>query len=158
MSDSHPDVGAGRERDMDFGDSTDDGEVELNLPREEDTERDPPGEDVRDMPGATASGPSVINQEEWYRLEPPNGARPKRTRPGRSLPSIEEPRSPGAGATVGVDDSEMNGGGMVVPGPVLPPLWQDRQGAGMTTPTQMDADICGGPEPRRHGYLTRGHG
>ena len=111
MSDGHTDVRAGRERVMDFRDSTDDGEVELNLPREEDTERDPPGEDVRDMPGATASRTSVINQEEQYQLEPPNGARPKRTRLGRPLPIIEEPRSPGAGAIVGADDSEMNGAG-----------------------------------------------
>ena len=85
MSDGHPDVGAGRERIIDFGDLTDDGEVELNLPRDEDMERDPPGEDVRDLPGATASGTSVINQEERYRLEPPNGARPKWTRPGQPL-------------------------------------------------------------------------
>ena len=59
---------------------------------------------------ATAWGTSVTNQEELYRLEPPNGARPKWTLPGRPLPVIEEPRSPGAGATVGVDSSGMNGG------------------------------------------------
>ena len=111
MSDGHPDAGAGKERVIDFGDLTDDGEVELNLPREDDMERDPPGEDVRDLPGATASGTSVINQEERYRLETPNGARPKWTRPGRPLPIVKEPRSPGAGATVGADDSEMNGVG-----------------------------------------------
>ena len=43
------------------------------------------------------------------------------------------------------DDSEMNGGGMGVPGPVLPPLRQDRPRAGVTTPTRMDADGRGGP-------------
>ena len=112
MSDGHPEVGAGRERIIDFGDLTDDGEVELNLPREEDMERDPPGEDVRDLPGATASGTSIINQEEPHWLEALNGARPKWTRPGRPLPIIEEPRRPGAGATVAADDSEMNGGRM----------------------------------------------
>ena len=32
MSDGYSDVGAGEERDIDFGDMTDDGEVELNLP------------------------------------------------------------------------------------------------------------------------------
>ena len=95
MSDGHSDVGAGEERDIDFGDMTDDGEVELNLPRDDAMERDPPGEDVRDLPGATASGRSVTNQEERHRLEPPNGARPKWTRPGGPLPFIEEPRSPG---------------------------------------------------------------
>ena len=52
MSDGHPEVGAGKECVIDFGDLTDDGEVELNLPREEDMERDPPGEDIRDLPGA----------------------------------------------------------------------------------------------------------
>ena len=121
MSDGHSDVGAGEERDIDFGDMTNDGELELNLPLEDDMERDPPGEDIRDLPGATASGTSVINQEERYRLEPPNGARPKWTRPGRPLPVIEEPRSPEAGATVGVDGPGTNGGGMRVPAPVLPP-------------------------------------
>ena len=84
---------------------------------------------------------SVTNQEERYRLEPPNGARPKWTRPGRPLPVIEEPRSPGA--TVGVDGPGMNGGGMRVPAPALPPLQHDRQSAGVATPTRMDADRHG---------------
>ena len=56
MSDGHSDAGAGEERETDSGDMTDDGEVELNLPREDAVERDPPGEDVRDLPGTTASG------------------------------------------------------------------------------------------------------
>ena len=99
----------------------------------------------------------MINQEERYRLELPNGARPKWTRPGRPLPVIEEPRSPGTGATVGADDSEMNGGGMGVPGPVLPPFRQDRQIVGVKTPTRIDADRRGAPGPRRGGGLTRGH-
>ena len=67
----------------------------------------------------------ATNQEELYRLEPPNGARPKWTRPGRPLPVIEEPRGSGAGATGGVDGPEMNAGGMRVPAPMLPPLRQD---------------------------------
>ena len=83
---------------MDFGNMMDDGEVQLNLPREEDMERNLPAEDARDLPGETASGASVINQEERCRLEPHNGARPKWTRLGRPLPVIEEPSSPGAGA------------------------------------------------------------
>ena len=107
-------------------------------------ERNLPGDDVRDLPGDTASGASVINQEEQYWLEPPNGARPKWTWPGRLFPVIEEPRSPGAGATVGADDFE-NGGEMGVPGLVLPPFRHDQQGAGVTTPTRIDADRCGGP-------------
>ena len=56
MSEGHSDAGAGEEHDTDSGDMTDDGEVELNLPREDAVERDPPGEDVQDLPGATASG------------------------------------------------------------------------------------------------------
>ena len=77
--------------------------------------------------------------------------RPKWTRSGRPLPVIEEPSSPGAGATVGADDCERNGGETGVPGPVLPPFRQDQQGAGVTTPTRMDADGRGdprGPEGR----------
>ena len=106
-------------------------------------------ERVPDLPGATTSGTSVTNQEELYRLEPPNGTRPKWTRPGRSLPVIEEPSRQGAGATVGVDGPGMNGGGIRVPAPALPPLQQDRQSAGVATPTRMDADSHGGlPGPR----------
>ena len=92
MSEGHSED---EERDIDFEDITDDEEVELNLPREGAVERDPPGEDVRDLPTATASGASVTKQEELYRLEPPNGARPKWNRPGRPLPVIEEPRGYG---------------------------------------------------------------
>ena len=73
MSEGHPEVGADGERDIDFGDMTDDEEVELNLPREEAVERDPPGEDTRDLPGATSSEASTTKQEELYRLEPRMG-------------------------------------------------------------------------------------
>ena len=92
MSEGHTEAGADEERDIDFEDMTDDEEVELNLPREDAVERDPPGEDVRYLPGATASGASVTKLEELYRLEPPNGTQPKWTRPGRPLHVIEEPR------------------------------------------------------------------
>ena len=61
---------------------TDDGEVQLNLPREEDMERNLPGKDVRDLPGETASGASVTNQEERYRLD---------TRSGRPLRLLRSP-------------------------------------------------------------------
>ena len=77
MSEGHHDAGADEEHDMDFGVMTDDREVESNLPREDAVDRDPHGEDVRDLPGATTSGTSATNQEELYRSEPPNGARPK---------------------------------------------------------------------------------
>ena len=71
MSEGHPEAGADEERDIDFEDITDDEEVELNLPRAGAIERDLLGEDVRDLPGATASGASVTKQEELYPLEPP---------------------------------------------------------------------------------------
>ena len=87
----------------------------------------------------------MANHEERYRLESPNGARPKWTRSGRPLPVIEEPSSPGAGATVGADDFERNRGETGVLGPVLPPFRQDQQGAGVTTPTRIDADRRRGP-------------
>ena len=98
MSKGHSDV---EDRNLDLDDSKDDEEVELNQPREGAGQRDPPGEEIRDLPGATASGAPVTQQEEWYRMEPPNGARPKWNRPGRPLPVNEGPRGPGADATGG---------------------------------------------------------
>ena len=103
MSDGHSDMGTVEERDRDFGDIMEDGEVELNFPQENAMERDPPGENARDSPGATASGTSVTKQDELYRFESPNGARPKWSCPGRPIPVIKEPHSPGAGDTVRVD-------------------------------------------------------
>ena len=111
MGEGHPEAGTDGECEIDFGDTTDDEEVELNLPREEAVERDPLGEDARDIPGVTSSGASVTKQEELYRLEPPNGARPKWNRQGRPLPVIVEPRGPGVEATGGMDGPEMNGVG-----------------------------------------------
>ena len=66
--DGHSEVRTGKECVMDFGDVTDDEEVQLNLSREEDMEWNLPGEDIRDLPGDTALGASVINQEEQYRM------------------------------------------------------------------------------------------
>ena len=83
----------------------------------------------RGRSGSTGShgGTVSVGAPEW--------ARPKWTRPGRSLPVMEEPCSPGAGATVGVDGPGMNGGGMRVPAPKLPPFRQDQHNAGVATPT-----------------------
>ena len=147
MSDGHSDVGGGggEERDIDLGNMTDDGEVEFNLPREDAMERDPPGEDVRDLPGATAS----VGIFKWGSNE--------MARPGWPLPVIEEPHSPGVGATVDVDGSGMNGGGMRVPTPALPPLWLDRQSAWVATPREWTPTDKGASGPRRHGCLARGH-
>ena len=99
---------------LDLEDLTDDEEVALNLPRQGAGERDPPGGEMRDLPGATASGAPVTQQEEWSWMEPPHGARPKWNRPGRPTPVIEEPRGPGAEATVGMDSLEAKEGGSKV--------------------------------------------
>ena len=48
MSNGHSDAGAGVERETDPRDVTDDGEIELNLPREDTKERDRPREDIRE--------------------------------------------------------------------------------------------------------------
>ena len=39
---------------------------------------------------------------------------------------------------------------------LLPPFRQDQQGAGVTTPTQIDADRRGAPGAQRGGCLARG--
>ena len=49
--DGHQEVRTWKECVMDFGDATDDGEVQLNLPREEDMEQNLPAEDARDILG-----------------------------------------------------------------------------------------------------------
>ena len=65
MSDDHSDP----------ADMTNDGEVELNLPREVVEEQVLPREDIRKPPGAINPGTIAIGQEERHRFEPPNGAR-----------------------------------------------------------------------------------
>ena len=139
------------DRNLDLEDLTADEEVALNLHRKGAGERDPPGEEIRDLPGATASGAPVTQQEEWLRTEPPNGARPKWNRLGRPIPVIEELRGPGAEATGGIDGLEKKEGGMRAPAPKLPPPRQDLPGVGVVTPPRRDADRHGGlraPETR----------
>ena len=53
LSEGHSEV---EDRNLDLEDLTDDEEVALNLPREGAGERDPPGEEIRDLPGATTLG------------------------------------------------------------------------------------------------------
>ena len=68
-------------------------------PRKGAEERDPPrGRNPR-LAGATASGVPVTQHEEWLRMEPPHGARPKWNRLGRPTSVIEEPRGLGAEVT-----------------------------------------------------------
>ena len=94
LSEDHSEA---EDRKMDFEDLMDDEEVALNLPRKGAEERDPPGEEIRDLPGATVSGTPATQQEEWLepRMEPLHGARPKWNRLGRPTLVIEEPRGLG---------------------------------------------------------------
>ena len=71
LSEGHSEA---EDRKMDLEDLTDDDEVALNLPRKGVEEGDPPGEEIRDLPGATVSGAPVNQQEEWFRMEPLHGA------------------------------------------------------------------------------------
>ena len=141
LSEGHPEA---EDRKLDFEDSTDDEEVALNLPRKGVEERDPPGEEIRDLPGATISGASVTQQEEWFRMESLHGARTKWNRLGRPTPVIEEPRGLGAEATGGIYGLEATEGGMRAPAPQIPPPHQDRPGAGVVSPPRRDADRHGG--------------
>ena len=80
MSDDHSDVGA-TEHEADHADMTDDGEVELNLPRETVEEQIRTSEDIRKLPGAIDPGALALDQEEQHRFEP----RSKWPRYGRPL-------------------------------------------------------------------------
>ena len=125
--DGHPEVRTWKECVMDFGDVTDDGEVQLNQPRRgygaEPTWRGHTG-----YTGGHCFGSVSAKSGGTVSVGSPQMV-------------IEEPSSPGAGATVGTDDFERNGSETGVPGPVLPPFRQDQQGA-----TRMDADRRGGPQ------------
>ena len=59
LSEGHSEA---EERKLDFEDLTDDEGVALNLPRKGAEERDPPGEEIRDLLGATVSGVPVTQQ------------------------------------------------------------------------------------------------
>ena len=121
MSDDHSDP----------ADMTNDGEVELNLPREVVEEQVLPREDIQKPPGAINPGTIAIGQEERHRFEPPNGARSKWPRHGLPLPSILEPRSPVTTANVG-------GSGADRPGPDFFRSFNERrQSAGVETPTRV---------------------
>ena len=67
---------------------TDNGEVELNLPRETVEELIRTSEEIRKLAGAIHLGTMALDQEEEHRFELPNGARSKWPRHGRPLPSI----------------------------------------------------------------------
>ena len=136
MSDDHSDVGVSAEHEADAVDMTNDGEVELNLPREVVEEQVRPREDIRKPPGAINPGTIAIGQEERHRFEPPNGARSKWPRHGLPLPSILEPRSPVTGATANV-----GGSGADRPGPdFFRSFNKRRQSAGVETPTRVDLE------------------
>ena len=84
----------------------------------------------------------MTQQEEWFRMEPLHGPRPKWNRLGRPTPVIEEPRGL-AEAIGGIDGLEAAEGRMRAPAPQLPPPRKDRPGAGVT-PLRGDADKHGG--------------
>ena len=115
MSDDHSDVGAWEEREANPGNVTGDGEVELNLPREVMEEQDQSREDIRESPGATASGATAMSREE--RLELPNGARPKWSRRGLPRPTMEVPRDPVMRTMADVGGSGEDRGGTGIPAP-----------------------------------------
>ena len=82
---------------LDYKDYSDDGEVELLLPRKGVDERDPPGADIRNVLEALGT-----QQEDWFLMESLHGARPKWNRAGRPPVVPEEPRVLEAEATGGV--------------------------------------------------------
>ena len=67
-----------KDRKFDFEELMDDEEVTIHLPRKGADERDLPGVEIRDVPGAP-----VTQWEDWFIVEPLHGARPKWNRVGR---------------------------------------------------------------------------
>ena len=90
--------------------------------------------------GATASGATVISQEERHQFEPSNGDRPKWSRNGLPLPSMEEPRGPVMGATASVGGFGADRDRMGPSAPIFPTSQQQRQNAGVATPTRLDVE------------------
>ena len=92
---------------LDLEELSDDEEVTIHLPRKGADERDLPGLEIRNVPGAP-----VTQREDWLNVEPLHGARPKWNRVG--LPTLvnEETRGLEAEATGGIDglDTEEHGG------------------------------------------------
>ena len=64
MSDDHSDVGA-MEHEADHADTTDDGEVKLNLPWEKVEEQVRTSEDIRKPPGAINPGKMALDRVFW---------------------------------------------------------------------------------------------
>ena len=60
------------DRKLDFEELSDDEEVTIHLPRKGADERELPGAEIRDVPGAP-----VTQWEDWFNVEPMQGARPK---------------------------------------------------------------------------------
>ena len=60
------------DRTLDFEELSDDEEVALHLPQKGADECDPPGVEIRDVPGAP-----VTQWEDWFNMEPLHGGRPK---------------------------------------------------------------------------------
>ena len=105
----------------------------MNQPRKGADERDPPGEEIRHLPGATVSVAPVTQQKEWFRMEPLYGARPKWNCLGRPTLVIEEPRGLRAEVAGGIDSLKATEGGMRALAPQLPPPCQDMPGTGVVS-------------------------
>ena len=111
------------DRKLDFEELSGDEEVTIHLPRKGADERDPLGVEIRDVPGVP-----VTQREDWFNVEPLQGARPKWNRVGRPTPVNEETIGLEAEATGGRDvlDAEER----EAPAPQLPPPRRDMQGWG----------------------------
>ena len=138
MSDDHSNGEGGGGHEADPVDTTEDMEIELNLPRELEWEQYRPRTDIREPPGAIGPRETALDQEE--RFEPPNGAISKWPRHGLPLPSIVEPRSPVTGATANLGGSGMDRRGLGVTAPIFTEFTQRRRSAGVKTPTRIDLE------------------
>ena len=122
---------------LDYEDSSDDGEVELLLPRKGADERDPPGADIRDVPEASGT-----QREDWFQMESLHWAWPKWSRAGRPPVVPEEPRVLEAEATGGVVGQDIEERG--APAPPLPLDRQNMQESEVITPPSWEVNGHGG--------------
>ena len=120
---------------------TDDGEVELNLLRGVMEEQDRPREYIRESPGATASGATVISQEERHRFEPPNPhADLTEMVPTRTATSEDGGASWSSHGSYGECGWFRSGSGVMGAPLRFPAFQQQRQNVGVATPTWVDVE------------------
>ena len=95
----------------------------------------------------------VTQQEEWFRMEPLHGARPKWNRLGRPTSVIEAPRSGGRGHR-GHRRFGSEGGRDESSGSTVATASSGYTRCGGSTPPRRDTGASG---PPGHGCLRRGH-